>query len=65
MKKPRIKIHKECDGYIYICEQANMIANSYLYDITYIFHVLNIYYLCQKDENGMYLNRDNIKPIFD
>lgn len=65
MKKPVIRVYKQGDNYSYVCDFANRIYGSNLIKIAHILYALNIYYLCEKDENGQYLNRDNIKPVFD
>lgn len=65
MKKPVIRVYKHGDSYSYVCDFANRIYGSNLINIRAIFYALNIAYLCEKDENGQYLNRDNIKPLFD
>lgn len=64
MTKPRIVIYKIDERYSYVCDFADRIYRKRLNEIKAIFYVLNIYYLCEKDENGYYLKRDNIKPIF-
>lgn len=65
MKKPVITIRKSGETYIYNCNFANYIHKCKVWDIKVIFYILNIYYLCEKDEKGQYMQRDNIKPIFD
>jgi hypothetical protein len=65
MKKPVIRVYKNGDNYSYVCDFANKIYKKNLIHIKAIFWVLNIYYSLEKDENGQYLNRDNIKPVFD
>lgn len=65
MKKPVIRIYKHGDDYTFVCDFANRLYKRSLIKIQAIFYVLNIYYMCEKDENGMYMQRDNIKPVFE
>lgn len=65
MKKPVITIYKYGETYIYNCDLANYLYKQNLINIKAIFYVLNIFYMLEKDKNGQYLNRDNIKPIFE
>jgi len=64
MKKPRITIYNTPEGYLFYNET---VSKSYagLWPIYTVFKILTIHYVCQKDENGYYLNLPLDKPIFD
>lgn len=61
MERPRITIYF-WDGHVtYNCELANKIYGQRLMKINHILHVLYIYWLCEKDENGIYINSQKQK----
>jgi len=63
MKKPRIKIYKIDNEYLFYNET---VSKSYggLWPICTVFKILTIHYLCQKDQSGYYLNLPLDKPVF-
>lgn len=65
MKKPVIRIYKYEGNYSYKCDIADEIYKKRLNNIKAIFYVLNIFYILEKDENGRYKNRPNLKPEFE
>jgi hypothetical protein len=65
MRKPKITIYFWDNRSTFNCDFANAIYGERLRNIAHIFEVLKIYYLCQKDKDGNYMQLDISKPTFD